>query len=127
MKSLGSLKCLNPIFSLLLIRNWCYVSNGSFAYKYILSIFGWLFIKVNNAFVFPDPEPPTISILYGWSRIYGHFLLCFALFSFAYSSKLIIYIYLSPYFTFTYFKDICFIWICCNSIKNLLSFTIITS
>ena len=32
----------------------------------------WLIIsaiKFNNAFVFPDPEPAIISILYGWSGI----------------------------------------------------------
>ena len=25
---------------------------------------GWFSIKFNSAFVFPDPEPPIISILY---------------------------------------------------------------
>ena len=34
---------------------------------------GCLVIKFNNAFVFPDPEPPVISIPYGCSGIYGHF------------------------------------------------------
>ena len=63
--ALGSLKCFNPVLSLLLIKNWHLSSYGSLAYKYILSITGWLFIKFNNAFVFPDPEPPIISILYG--------------------------------------------------------------
>ena len=41
----------------------------------------WLFIKLKNAFVFPDPEPPIINILYGWSGIYDHFGLCSVLFS----------------------------------------------
>ena len=41
---------------------------------------GWLFIKFNSAFVFPDPEPPIINILYGWSEIYDHFELCSVLF-----------------------------------------------
>ena len=53
------------MLSLLLIKNWYLASYGSLAYKYILSISGWLFIKFNNAFVFPDPEPPIINILYG--------------------------------------------------------------
>ena len=48
----------------------------SFAYKEILSILYCSFIKLSNAFVFPDPEPPTIKILYGLSGIYGNFLLC---------------------------------------------------
>ena len=43
----------------------------------------WFFIKFNNAFVFPDPELPIISILYGRSGIYSHFELCSVLFSFA--------------------------------------------
>ena len=52
---------------------------------------GWFSIKFNNAFVFPDPEPPIINILYGWSGIYGQFLLCAVLFSLTISSKFIIY------------------------------------
>ena len=32
---------------------------------------GWLSINFSNAFVFPDPEPPVINILYGWSGMYG--------------------------------------------------------
>ena len=34
-----------------------------------------------NKFVFPDPEPPIINILYGRSEIYDQFLLCSVLFS----------------------------------------------
>ena len=60
-------------FGSLLIKNCYLASYGSLAYKYILSISGCLFIKFNNAFVFPDPEPPIINILYG---IYGYFKLC---------------------------------------------------
>ena len=61
----------------MLIKNRYFSSYGSFAYEYILPISSWLFIKFNNAFVFPDPEPPIINILYGWSEIYGHYMLCF--------------------------------------------------
>ena len=68
-KALQSLRYINPVFSLLLIKNWYLASYGSLAYKYILSISGWLFIKFNKAFLFPDPEPLIISILYGWSAI----------------------------------------------------------
>ena len=53
------------MFSLLLIKNWYLASYGSLAYKYIVSISGWLFIKFNNAFVFSDQKPPIISILDG--------------------------------------------------------------
>ena len=38
----------------------------------------------------PDPEPPTIHIIYGWSGMYIHFELCSALFLFVTSSELII-------------------------------------
>ena len=72
-KALGSLKCFNPVLSLLLIKNWYFSWYGSFAYTYTLPISSWLF---NNAFVFPDPEAPIINILYGWSKIYDHFELC---------------------------------------------------
>ena len=65
MKALGSLKCLKPTLSCLLIKNQYLAPYGSLPYKYILSISGWLLIKFNNAFVFPDPEPPIINILYG--------------------------------------------------------------
>ena len=82
MKALGSLKCFSPVLSHLLIKHWYLAWYGSFAYKYILSMSGWLFIKFDNAFVFPDLEPPIISILYGSSGIYGHFNLCWGFFSF---------------------------------------------
>ena len=67
MKAFGSLKCFNPVLSLLLIKNWYFASYGSFAYKCILSVSGWEFIEFNNAFVFPDPEPPIIGILMIWN------------------------------------------------------------
>ena len=70
-----------PTLSLLLIKYWYFDSYGSFAYKYILSMSGLFSIKFNDNFVFPDPEPPIINILYGWSGIYGQFLLCWVLFS----------------------------------------------
>ena len=69
-----------PALSLLLIKSCYFDLYGSFAYKYILSMSGWFSIKFNNKFVFPDPEPPIINILYGWSGIYGQFLLCMILF-----------------------------------------------
>ena len=53
------------MLSLLLIKNWYLASYGSLAYRYILSISGWLFIKLNNAIVFPDSEPPITS-MDGW-------------------------------------------------------------
>ena len=82
-KALGSLKCFNPLLSLLLIKNWYLASYEALAYKYMLSISGWLFIILNNAFVFLDPGPPIINILYGWSGTYIHFKLCSVLLSFA--------------------------------------------
>ena len=59
-----------------------FASYKSFAYKCILPTSGSLFIKLNNAFVFPDPEPPVIDNLYGSSEICGHLGLRFILFSF---------------------------------------------
>ena len=61
-----------------------------FAYKYILTMSGSLFMKFNNAFVVLDAGPPIISILYGWSGIYGLWL-CDVLFSLVWLSKLIIF------------------------------------
>ena len=51
------------------------------------------FIKLINAFDFPDPEPSIINILYEWSVIYGHFLLWSLSFVFVISSKLTIFVY----------------------------------
>ena len=31
-------------------------------------------------FVFPDPKPPAINVLYGWSEISVQFILCFLCF-----------------------------------------------
>ena len=70
------------MLSLLLLKNWYFASFGYLIYKYILSISDCLFIKFNNAFVLPDPEPPIIGIMYGWSGIYGQTELCFVLLSF---------------------------------------------
>ena len=47
-----------------------------------LSISGSLFSSLSNAFVFPDPEPPVINILNGWSGISGQFGLCSIIFFF---------------------------------------------
>ena len=47
----------------------------------MLSISGSLFVRLSNAFVFPNPEPRTINILYGWSGTSGQFRLCCFMFS----------------------------------------------
>ena len=70
-----------PTLSLLLIKYWYFASYGSLEYKYTLSMSGWFYIKFNNKFVFPDPDPPIINILCGWPGTYGQFLLCSVLFS----------------------------------------------
>ena len=44
-KALGWLKCFNPLLFLLLMKNWYLASYESLAYKYMISISGWLFIK----------------------------------------------------------------------------------
>ena len=69
------------VLSRIFFGNWYLASHRSLGYKYILSISGYLFTKFNNAFVFSDPEPSIISILYGWSGIYGQFELSSNLFS----------------------------------------------
>ena len=86
----GSFKYFVPAFSRFLIKISYFDLLKSFACKEILSISFCLFIKLSSAFVFPDPEPPIIKFLYGWSGIYGHFSLCSLLFSFVISSRLII-------------------------------------
>ena len=65
-----------PTPSLLVIKYWYFASYRPFANKYILLMSGWLSIKFNNTFVFPDPEPPITKTLYGWSGAYYQFLLC---------------------------------------------------
>ena len=58
-----SFKCFVPA-SRFLIKNLYLGSLKSFAYKQILSISSCSFIKLSNAFLFPDTEPPIIIILY---------------------------------------------------------------
>ena len=65
-----------PVFSLLLISNWYFVSLGYFAYKIILSVSVSWFIRLINAFVHPDPEPRIINILYLWPGISDQSGLC---------------------------------------------------
>ena len=91
-KALESFRCFNLVLSLLLIKNLYFASDGSLAYKYILSISGCWLIRLNNKFVFPDQEPPISNILYGWSGICGKFRLCYFRFSFVTSSKLMIFV-----------------------------------
>ena len=83
-----------PTPSLLLIKYWCFDSYGSLAYKYILLMSGLFSIKFNNKLVFPDPEPPVINILYGWSGIYGQFVLCLIYFhKYCYQSWSFLYVF----------------------------------
>ena len=56
----------------------------------MLLISGSRFIRWSNAFVFSDPEPPTINILYACSAISDQFGLCSFVFSSVTSSKLIV-------------------------------------
>ena len=58
------------------------------------------FTKLNNDFVFPDSKPPINNILYELSGICGQFGLCYFMFSFVTSSKLIILV--SFYYTVTF-------------------------
>ena len=46
-----------------------------------MSISECWFIRLNNEFVFTDPEPPIINIIYGWSGVGGQFVLCSFMFS----------------------------------------------
>ena len=41
-------KCLKPVISRLLIKNWYFSLYGSLTYKWIFSISGWWFIKLSN-------------------------------------------------------------------------------
>ena len=102
------MKCFKPVLPLLLIKNWYFVSYGSLAYKYILSISGYWFIRLN---VFPNSKPHIINILYGWLGISGQFGLCSFMFSFVTSLKVIFFFVLVYYivafnhFFFTYWID----------------------
>ena len=55
-------------------------------------MFGSLYIRFSNAFVYPGPEPPIIDIPYGWSGVPVHFRLCSFTFSFVIQSKLKIFV-----------------------------------
>ena len=46
-KDLESLKYSKPVNFLLLVKNWYFVSYGSLAYKYISSISGCRFLRIN--------------------------------------------------------------------------------
>ena len=52
-----------------------------------------LSFKLSNAFIFYEPEPPIINILYGLPGIYGQFRLGSALFSFV-TKLIILYLHL---------------------------------
>ena len=57
----------------------------------MLSISVCWFIRLNNEFAFPDPEPPNVNNMHGWSWISDQFGLCYFVSAFTTSSKLIIF------------------------------------
>ena len=59
----------------------------------MLSISGCWSIRLNNEFIFPDPEPPISNILYGWTGICGQFGLCSFMFCCTTSSKVNYFLY----------------------------------
>ena len=67
--------------------------------------------KLNNELVFPNPVPPLINILYGWSEICGQFSLSYFMFPFVTSPKLIIFcigsLYCCTYILLSYLLDLC--------------------
>ena len=60
--ALGSLKFFDPVLSLLLIKNWYLASYGSLAYKYILSISGWLLLNLIMHLLFQIPSHLLLTI-----------------------------------------------------------------
>ena len=80
-------KYFKPVLFLLLISNWYFASYGSFAYKKNLSMSGSWFIRLSHAFVFLDPKPLTINILYEWSGTSGQFGLCSFVFWFEHNQS----------------------------------------
>ena len=84
-KALESLTCFKPVLSRLLIINRYFALNGSYNGYYIneiLSISGYWFIRWIDEFLFPDPEPPIINILYNDQEFLANLdyvILCFLL------------------------------------------------
>ena len=94
-KVLESWQRFKPTLSHLLINNWYFTSYGSSAYKHgsltnaqILSILGN--VKLSNALVFPNLDPPIINMLYGWAGFCSQFGLYSFMIYPAISSKLMI-------------------------------------
>ena len=81
---------LSLLFPRLLIKNWYFTWYESFAYRYILWISGWWFVKLSKEFVFLDPESQLLIFCIRWSGICDRFGLFAILFSFVTLSKLII-------------------------------------
>ena len=54
------------LYFFLLFKNWHFSGSS--------------FIRFNNKFVFPDPEPPIINILYGWSNLWPTRIMFFCFF-----------------------------------------------
>ena len=72
---------------------------------------GSLFIRLINAFAFPDPEPPAINIMYGWSGVSSHFGLSF-------------YVFFCNIIKVKHFRIVllyCYIWFFLSYILNLYS------
>ena len=62
-----------------LVHTLYFVLRRSFVCRYILSISHWWFVNFNIKFIFPDPEPPMISIQ-GISNFWPIWIMHFGIF-----------------------------------------------
>ena len=65
-------------------------------------------MRLTNAFVFPDAEPPTVNILYVWSGISGQLGLFSFISPFVIQSKLNTFVLFYYIFTFNFFFLLCY-------------------
>ena len=73
MKSLGSLKCFNPVVFLLLIKIDIFLHKDLLHINILHQYLPVCLLNLIMNFVFSDEEPPLISVVYGGSGIYGYF------------------------------------------------------
>ena len=121
-KALGSLKCFNPGFSLLLIKNLFFFDmdllhiNIFYQYldDYLLNLMH-LFFQIQNL---------QLLIFCVDDLVYMVTLNCVLFYFHQYNYQNQSFIF-TQHLPFTYFKSICSIWICCNSAKSLQSLIMI--
>ena len=121
-KVLELFKCFKSALSRLFVKNLYFASDESLDPLW--------FIKLNNTFVFPDPEPPVIKILYGQFGLLSSFMFFYNIIrvNLVFFYNIVTFnLCLIQFYIFASHIGIWFYWINCLCFLSLLALNAILS